>query len=190
MIPVALVLSAALLAPAGAATCAPSDGGAACTPPSDEVRERVVSLLGAIDRPVRPETWRALGPEAEVVLAEVASSSELPSRRAKALEGLAAFAGPHAEWVHEALAADETAPVAVRRAAVRGLGRLLAADRLVGTLRAVLESDGAPSVRATAADVLARRAPTAGCAPIRAQARREGERGGLLFARALAACER
>lgn len=192
MNPAALALAATLLAAGDAPACLPPRGEAdpACALASDAVRERVLSLLGAIDRPIRPETWRALGPEAEGVLAEVATSEELPSRRAKALEGLAAFAGPRAESVHERLAGDEGAPLAVRRSAIRGLGRLVAADRLVGALRGVLEGDREPSLRSTAAEVLARRAPAAACGAIRAQARREAGRDGALFARALAACER
>jgi HEAT repeat protein len=128
--PLALVL--ALLAPPDAAqphagadapTCAPQEGGA-CDP---EVRAKTLALLGAMDRPVRPETWRALGPGAEPVLAEVAASDGLPSRRALALEGLAALGGARAEALHRSVARDEHEPRAVRRAAVRGLGRLVPA---------------------------------------------------------------
>jgi hypothetical protein len=188
----ALALAAALLAAGDAQPCARAGGGAGspCAPAAEDVRERVRALLGAIDRPVRPETWRALGPEAEGVLAEIAISAELPSRRAKALEGLAAFAGPRSESVHRRLAGDEAAPLPVRRSAIRGLGRLVAADRVVGVLRGFLEDERDASVRSAAAEVLARRAPAAACGAIRAQARREGSRGDALFRRALAACER
>jgi hypothetical protein len=185
----ALALAAALLAPGD--VCAPASGEAACAPASDEVRARVRALLGAIDRPVRPETWRALGPGAESVLAEVATApAELPSRRAKALEGLAAFPGTRARDVHRALASDASAPLALRRTALRGMGRLVPADEVVGALRGFLEQDPEASVRSAAAEVLARRAPAASCGAVRAQARREGSEGAGLYARALAACER
>ncbi|ABS28450.1 HEAT repeat domain-containing protein [Anaeromyxobacter sp. Fw109-5] len=191
-----LALALALLAPPdatppGAASpdapiCAPQESGA-CDP---AVRAKTLALLGAMDRPVRPETWRALGPGAEPVLAEVAASDGLPSRRALALEGLAALGGARAEALHRSVARDEHEPRAVRRAAVRGLGRLVPAERLDATLRPLLERDPDRAVRAGAAEVLSRRSPAASCAAIRAQARREGSSGRSLFSRALAACER
>ncbi len=186
----ALLALALLAAPdAGAAVCAPppAGGAEACDP---AVREKTLALLGAIDRPIRPETWRALGPEAVPVLEEVAASRALPTRRALALEGLAALGGDRAETLHRSLAGDRKAPRAVRRAAVRGLGRLVAADRLDAALRPVLERDPDRAVRASAAEVLSRRSPATSCAAIRAQARREGDVGGALFARPLAACAR
>jgi hypothetical protein len=187
----ALALALALLsAPdADAAVCTPPVGGAAdaCDP---AVREKTLALLGTIDQPIRPATWRALGPEAVPVLAEVAASDALPTRRALALEGLAALGGDRAEALHRSLAGDWKAPRAVRRAAVRGLGRLVAADRLDAALRPVLEHDPDRAVRASAAEVLSRRSPAASCAAVRAQARREGDAGNALFARAIAACAR
>ncbi len=181
----ALALALALVSATGAAG-APAAG--ACDP---AVRQKTLALLGAIDRPIRPETWRALGPCAEPVLAEVAAASDaLPTRRALALEGLAAVGGTRAEALHRSLAADTHEPRAVRRAAIRGLGRLVARDELDATLRPLLERDPDRGVRAGAADVLARRSPAASCAAIRSQARREGTSGNALFARALAACER
>src|SRR5690242_7525376 len=89
------LLSAAPPEPA----CTPGVG--ACAPATPEVREKVRAYLGAIDQPIAPETWRALGPGAETVLAEVATSGEeFPSRRGLALEGLAAFGGARAETLH------------------------------------------------------------------------------------------
>jgi hypothetical protein len=186
----ALTLSLALLAPpAEDGCCAPEHARGAAAAPDPGVRERTLALLGAIDRPIRPETWRALGPEAVPVLAEVAASNELPTRRALALEGLAALGGPRAESLHRSLAADAKAPRTVRRAAVRGLGRLVAARELDAALRPVLERDPDRAVRATAAEVLSRRSPSTSCGAIRAQARREGS-ASAPFSRALAACER
>ncbi|WP_242342019.1 HEAT repeat domain-containing protein [Anaeromyxobacter terrae] len=185
------VLVLALVSPTGAAG-APARGpsGVAADECDPAVRQKTLALLGAIDRPIRPETWRALGPCAEPVLAEVAASDALPTRRALALEGLAAIGGARAEALHRSLAADTHEPRAVRRAAIRGLGRLVAREKLDATLRPLLERDPDRGVRAGAAEVLSRRSPAASCAAIRAQARREGTAGNALFARALAACER
>ncbi len=168
----------------GAPACAPAP------PASPEVREKVRAYLGAIDQPIPPETWLALGPGAETVLAEVAASDDFPSRRSLALEGLAAFGGPRAEALHRRLAAPGAAPAAVRRAAVRGLARILPSDRLPDTLRPFLEGDADDTIRRTAAEARASRAPGVACEAVRAQARREGPRGDALFARALAACAR
>ncbi|TMA31939.1 MAG: hypothetical protein E6J88_03180, partial [Deltaproteobacteria bacterium] len=60
---------------------------------ADEVRQRVNDYLGAIDRPVSDAQWKALGPQAGPVLESIASdANSFPSKRAKALEGLAASA--------------------------------------------------------------------------------------------------
>jgi HEAT repeat protein len=154
----------------------------------DDVREQVRSHLGAIDRPVSTETWRALGPAAEPVLLEVAGSDrELPTRRARALEGLAALGGARAEAVHLRLARASSEPPIVRSSAVRGLGRLLEPARLARELRPLLQ-DESPRVRLASAEALARRAPAETCGDVRAQAARE--RAAARWSRALAACER
>lgn len=152
------------------------------------VRDEVRSYLGAIDRPVPAETWRALGPDAEPVLLEVAgSSAELPTRRARALEGLAALGGPRAEALHLRLARERGAPAVVRGGALRGLGRLLAPARLAAEVRPLL-ADRSPRVRQVAGEVLARSAPAEACADVRAQSRREP--APARWSRALAACDR
>ena len=151
------------------------------------VEETVRGYLGAIDRPVPEEAWRQLGPAGEAELERIArSTGAFAVRRARALEGLAAFGGARAEAVHLELSRAPDAPRLVRSAAVRGLGRLLPAARAARELRPVLEQDSDRGVRATAAEVLSRRAPAESCAAIRAQAARDGARSGL-FARALAA---
>jgi hypothetical protein len=189
---IAAVTLALLAAAAPEPACTPP-GAAACepaTPASPEVREKVRAYLGAIDRPITPETWLALGPGAETVLAEVAASDDFPSRRSLALEGLAAFGGPRAEALHRRLAVAGAAPAAVRRAAVRGLARVLPSDRLPEVLGPLLERDPDDTIRRTAAEALATRAPGLACGAVRAQARREGIRGDALYARALGACAR
>jgi HEAT repeat protein len=153
-----------------------------------EVRAQALSHLGAIDRPVSPETWRALGPAAEPVLLEVAgSTSEPPTRRARALEGLAALGGARAEQLHLRLARERGAPPIVRSGAVRGLGRLLEPARLATEVRPLL-ADEATRVRRVAGEVLARRAPAEACADVRAQAGREP--APARWSRALSDCDR
>jgi HEAT repeat protein len=169
---------------------APAAQPPAAAPASPEIRHRVNALLGAIDRPISPATWRALGPGAETALSEVAASDDFPSRRALALEGVAAFGGARAETLHRRLAADTSTPPPVRRAAIRGLATLLPPADAAETLRPYLSGDRDASVRRAAAEALAEAAPGAACADIRAQAKREGTRGDPMFRRALATCAR
>ena len=161
---------------------------AAPATPSPEVKARVEGLLGSIHGPVSPEAFRAAGPGAEEVLSEVARGGGLPSRRIQALAALAGLGGANAEAVHREVAASVTAPSAVRRAAIRGLGRLLPPTAAQQALAPILERDGDPAVRAAAADALAAAAPVETCPRIRARARAEAEPA--RFARALKACDR
>jgi HEAT repeat protein len=156
--------------------------------PSPEVRAEVRALLGAIHDPVSPDTFRALGPGTEEALLDFARDGRLPpSRRARALEALAGLGGPRAEAVHRELADETSAPRAVRRSAVRGLGQLAGAARAWGALTAYLERDRDPTVRAAAAEALARAAPEEGCEQVRAQARAEA--APARFQRALSLCD-
>src|SRR3954468_1671381 len=57
----------------------------------DDVREHVKAYLGSIDTPIHANQWKALGPRAVPMLEEIAKNhDELPTRRAKAIDGLAA----------------------------------------------------------------------------------------------------
>jgi len=156
-------------------------------PAREDVRDQVRALLGAIDRPVSPETFRALGPGAEDALADFARGDDHPMRRVRALDALAGLGGPRAEAVHREVAGS-AAPSTVRTTAVRGLGRLAGPGRAVGELSTYLERDRDPRVRAAAAEALAVHAPADGCARIRARAR--AEPAPARFGRALAACDR
>lgn len=175
LVPVALALSVASASEAGAA-------------PSPETRARVEDLLGALHGPVSPEAFRALGPGAEEALAEIARSQGMPSKRIRALEALASLGGARAGETHRAVAASR-APSAVRRGAVRGLGRLAGADGAPAVLAPYVERDGDPAVRAAAAEALAEAAPEAGCGTIRTRAQAERGRDRDRFGRALARCE-
>jgi HEAT repeat protein len=177
LVPVALALALAV--------AAGPDAGAA---PSPEVRARVEDLLGALHGPVAPETFRALGPGAEEALAEIARSQTMPSKRIRALEALASLGGARAAEAHRAVAASR-APSAVRRGAVRGLGRLAGQAGAPSALAPYLERDGDPAVRAAAAEALAEVAPEESCGTIRARARAERARDRDRFGRALARCE-
>lgn len=163
---------------------------AAAPASSPEVRSEVEALLGVIDRPVSPESFRRFGAEGEAALAEIALSRSMPPHRSRALEVLAALRSPRAEEVHRAVAASPDAPPTTRRAAVLGLGRLLPRERAAGALRPFLERDRDPRVRAAAAEALALAAPAEACGAVRAQAGREDDAGVARFGRALAACEK
>lgn len=178
------VLVPALLALALSAADAPAP------PPPGPARARVVALLGAIDRPVSPEVFRRLGPDGEAALVDVARSHELPAYRARALEALAGLRAAPAEALHRSLANDPAAPAPVRRAAVRGLARLLAPERAAVELGPFVSDDADASVRAAAAGALALAAPGEACAAVRRQAAREPAASRAAFRRALSACER
>jgi HEAT repeat protein len=176
----------ALLLALAVAQAAPAAAPAA----SPEVRGEVAALLGAIERPVSPEAFRRLGPEGEAALAEIALSGELPPRRTRALEVLAALRSARAEEVHRAVADSADAPRTTRRAAVAGLGRLVPPERAAAALSPYLERDRDPRVRAAAAEALSQAAPATACAAVRSQAAKEDEAGAARFRRALAACDR
>lgn len=161
--------------------CAPSDDPA--------LRARLEPLLGSIDRPVSPETWKRLPPGARAALEAIASDpAQFPSRRAAALSGLAALGGDGS--LHRRLAEDASAPYLVRARALRGLGALLPeSERSVALLR-LLRDDGDRRIRAAAAETLAHSSTADGCSAVRAQALREPADGRQRFERALATCER
>jgi hypothetical protein len=155
--------------------------------PPPELRAQVRALLGAIHGPVSPAAFRALGPGAEDALVTFAREERaMPSERVRALEALAGLGGERAEAAHRELAQRATAPRAVRRTAVRGLGRLAGAEQALPTLSRLLEKDRDPTVRAAAAEALAAAAPAESCGRIRARARAEPSPG--RFGRALELC--
>ena len=113
-------------------------GGSARAASEAELRARVDGLLGAY-RAVTVAQWRALGPEASLVLEHVArDQAALPSRRARALAALGAVQPAAAGPVIRELASDGTAPVVLRSAAVDAASSVLglrAQDLLVPLLR-------------------------------------------------------
>lgn len=155
----------------------------------DQIRAQIDTNLGAIDTPVSIARWRSLGPRAAPFLAEIASSAtELPSRRAKAVDGLSAVGGAQAEGAVARLSRGEREPLVVRLSAVRGMARLARGARLSAALRPVLEGAKDARVRAQAAEALAERAPGNACAAVKAQASREDEQALVHYRRALERC--
>jgi hypothetical protein len=155
-----------------------------------ELEERIQTYLGAIDVPVPADRWRALGPRAVPFLAGIARSSQaLPSRRARALRALSLLGGTTARQTVLEVARSEEAPFTVRASAIEGAGRLLPAKELSRTIRPIMEGARRATVRAVAAETLARRAPRSACSAVRAQAAREGPRHRASFGRALGRCE-
>ncbi|OFX20417.1 MAG: hypothetical protein A2V77_02725 [Anaeromyxobacter sp. RBG_16_69_14] len=143
--------------------------------PAAEVANRVRAYLGAIDTPIPAARWRALGPRAVAPLEAVVRDPEaLPSRRSKAVDALSVVGGERARELVLETARSEREPFGVRASALRGASRLLATKDLVKELRPVLEGARDPTVRATAAEVLARHAGPSSCRAVRAQAAREG----------------
>jgi hypothetical protein len=154
-----------------------------------EVRGRVEALLGAIDRPVRAAQWKALGPAALPVLAEVAAGDDrMPSMRSMALGALASVDPGRAETLARALADADDAPHTVRETAVRVLGRLLSPAHLRAALAPVLRAAPDPALRAVAAETLARHAPGMACLEVMDQASLEAAGDRVAFERAAALC--
>jgi HEAT repeat protein len=165
-------------APLQPAQRAPADEG--------EVRESVEALLGS-RAAVSPERWRRLGPRALPVLESIAGDPKaLPTRRARAVEGLVALGSSRAPSLLTRLAQSDDEPFVVRLAAVRGAGRALSAPRRLSALRPVLEKAPDAHLRAAAAEVLARH--PSGCEAVRAQADRESGAARSKFAAALRRC--
>ena len=186
--PASVLLATLLAAPAGLQTRPAAKEPVTRTP--QEVRAQVESYLGSIDTPVRPEQWRALGPEAAPVLEAIAQDPKrLPTRRARALAALAIVGSPRASKLVVAIAQREAEATVVRMSALRAAGELLDPPGLVVAVKPVLEKARDARVRAAAAGVLARRSPKDGCSSVRSQSAREKQETQATFARALEDCE-
>jgi hypothetical protein len=182
----ALILAAALAGPG-----APGAGAPAPRPPAGaaERAARIEVALGTIHGGYPPAAWRALGPEAVPELERLARDERaLPSRRARALEGLSHLGGERAAAALRDLSRAEGIPFSVRAAAMEGAGRLLPAAELGRTLEPVLRGSRRTVDRAVAAEVLAERAPAEGCPAVRSRVAAEAERERAVFWRALARC--
>ncbi len=154
---------------------------------ADELRARIDGYLGSIDRPITSENWRALGPQAAQLLEPIAADAQaLPSRRARALEGVIAVAPDRAAQLVGAIARDENAPVVLRVVALRGAGEVLSPAKAMTELKPVLQSAQSAGMRGVAAEVLTRHKE--GCRTVREQAGRESPEVRQAFQGALSRC--
>lgn len=184
----AWILAVALLGPGAPRPVVPA---ADPPPPADaaERAQRIEVALGMIHGGPTPGFWRALGPAAVPELERLARDpGAMPSRRARAIEGLSHLGGDRAAAVLRDLAAAEGLPFSVRAAAMEGAGRLLPAAEVQRALAPVLRGARRAVDRAVAAEVLAERAPATGCPALRARLPREAERDRGTFERALSRC--
>src|SRR5438105_1332228 len=93
---------------------------------SDITRRRVDALLGVRDVAVSSEQWRSLGAAAGAILENIASDSNtLPTRRARALEGIVALRTDRLNELLVRFAHSEDEPLVLRMSAVRGLSQSL-----------------------------------------------------------------
>jgi hypothetical protein len=139
----------------------------------DEIQQRIQMYLGSIHRPVTPGMWQRLGPAALPQLEKIARDPEqLPTRRAGALDGIAAIGSLTAPDLMLQMAKDEKQPMQVRITAMMGAERV-APDRVAQELRPVMENATNGHIRRVAAEVMAAHG---GCSAVRAQAKREQNR--------------
>jgi HEAT repeat protein len=181
MNPIPALLAALLLGAPAAPAPAPTDA---------EVRAHAEALLGAIDRPVPAARWKALGPVAVDVLAEVAASPDrMPSQRSQALTALAQVDAARAVPIARALADADAAPLSTRETAVRVLGRTLSPAALRAALAPLLRAAPDANLRAVAAETLARHAPGLSCAEVMDQVSLEPAGDRPAFERAARLCD-
>jgi len=186
---IALVFAALLAAPrAPRAAPQPSRPAQAPQTLSDaELRHRVDTYLNVLDRPIPAARWQEIGERAAPLLeAVIANQNEFPSRRAMAVDALAAAAPARARQLLGKVARDEAQPSVVRVAAVHGAAALLDRDQAVQELGPVLRGARSAGMRAEAADVLSQKG--AGCAEVRDQAAREKLEHRAAFDRSLKRC--
>jgi hypothetical protein len=154
-----------------------------------EVRARVESLLGTIDRAIPPTSWKALGPAAIPVLAEIAASEDrMPTTRSMALGALGVADPARAENIARALVDASDAPITVRETAVRTLGRVLSPVQLRAALAPALRSASPAGMRSVAAETLARHAGQEACAEVIDQVALEPAADHPRFEKAAALC--
>lgn len=183
MLTLVLILVSAAPAPA------PAAGSAEPALSDAQLRFRIDSYLGGIDVRLDPSAWRDLGPRAAPILEQLACDPEqLPTRRARALGALAIIASPAASVVFADLAGRSGEPLAVRVAAIRGLGAVTPEAQLNRTLRPWLEKSPEPRLRATAAEQLAVRTRGKACDLVRAHLDREDADLKPMFERAARTC--
>ncbi|HTS23579.1 MAG TPA: HEAT repeat domain-containing protein [Casimicrobiaceae bacterium] len=154
-----------------------------------DIGRQVDAYLSTIDTPIPSSAWNSLGVRAQPILAAIIDDhGNLPSRRAKAIDGLAALGASQSLALFQATALSSSEPIAVRFAAVRALGQAVDPNDLPATISSIFEAADDSRVRALAAVVLVRRAGVGSCPSVRAQLSREAAEKAGQFDRALALC--
>jgi HEAT repeat protein len=150
----------------------------------EELHDQIKMYLGTIEKPVTPAMWQRLGPAALPELEKIARDpQQFPTRRAGALNGIAAIGSLTAPDLMLDLAKDEKQPTVVRMAAINGAARVVPKERLTPELEPLMENATNGNIRRAAAEVLA---ANGGCAAVRTQAKREQHQERM--ARALKTC--
>ena len=153
----------------------------------DEVVQQVQTYLGSIDTVISAERWQSLGSRGAAELKRVmADPTVLPSRRSRALDGLALMQWTSAAAAVNEVAASETEPAGVRVAAVRATGALMPAAEGDAALTSLMRTVSETRVRAVAAETLAARA--GGCGAVKAQVASESAQSRPVFAKAMEHC--
>ena len=153
----------------------------------DDVRSQVHAYLGSIDTPINAARWKVLGPRAEAPLLEVLNGEQLPTRRAKSIDGLSAIGTGHTDLL-KTIAGNEQEAFVVRYAAFRALGNLLPERAMLAQLTPVMKSSKDLRVRGASATVIALHSPKSGCAAVRSQLKHEQTADRDQSARAMDAC--
>ncbi len=84
-----------------------------------ELQAQITAYLGTIDTPITVEQWRSVGPRGAEFLQTTVTSKALPTRRARAIDGLASMQWAAAAPLVQKVANAEDEVAAVRFAAVR-----------------------------------------------------------------------
>jgi hypothetical protein len=138
---------------------------------ASQIRAQVNALLGAHENLANPARWRSLGDAAIPILESIVNDyNSLPTRRARALDGLAALSSGSATM--QRAANSDWEPLIVRMSSVRGLAQVLPESDLIPAVRALL-NDPKSQMRGVTAEALSH--TPAGCAEIKAMAQRETE---------------
>jgi hypothetical protein len=156
---------------------------------AEEVQRHVEGYLGSIDTPITANQWKQLGPRAVPMLERIAmSQNELPTRRAKAIDGLAAIGDSRAPALFKRIAGQQNEPINVRFAAVRGVAQMTPRDQAAQALKPILQNANDSRVRALAAEQIAVRSRGKSCDMVRAQLEREKEDVRGHYGRAMKQC--
>lgn len=155
----------------------PLAASAAPTRDLNETALQIRAYLGSIDTPISPEQWRALGAQAIPQLETIATNlKELPTQRAKAMEGLAAFGSsvdqPTAQFLLR-IANDDSQVFTVRRTALYAYGEVAKKEQLLSTVKPLMEHSTDHRLRFQAAQLLVRHAPSDACDSIKVQSTHE-----------------